>query len=202
VVFIFDVTSREALGPTHISQWYSERNVKLTNLTTRFKIPGSLLKSSHASLWCDACRHLCLWFTIRSILHIVLDAADTENKVSCFHSCDCSNESSFRDLRCLVVKRCDVLEERTSSFFRVTDLFQMDAKEMQRKPVSYVEGFWGSLVNLIRRRQQPGWGLGGLPGVLTRSSVTPGICPFLSSCVMYETALLNIYSITLFQNNA
>jgi len=141
VVFIFDVTSREALGPTHFSQWYSGRNVKLTNLTTRFKIVGPSPKFSRASLWCDARRQLCLRFTIRSILQIVYDVGDTENKVSFFHSCGCSNESSFRALRCIVVKRCDVLEERTASFFRVTDLFQTDAKEMQRKPVSYVEGF-------------------------------------------------------------
>jgi hypothetical protein len=32
-----------------------------------------------------------------------------------------------------VVKCYDVWEDRTASFFRMTDLFQMDAKDMQRK---------------------------------------------------------------------
>lgn len=158
---------------------------------TRFKIPLTSPKFSHASLWCDARRH-CLWFTIHSILHIVFDTADTKNTVSCLHSCGCSNESSFRALRCIVVRRCDVLEERTASFFRVTDLFQTDAKEMQRKSVSYVEGFWGSLLNHICRRQQPDWVSDGLPGVLTGSVVTPGIVHFFL-LLLYMKQLCWIY---------
>jgi len=77
-VYIFDVTSREALGPTHFSQRYSSWNVKLINLMNRFKVPGSSPKIYRASLWCDARRQLCPWFTIRSTLHIVSDAADRE----------------------------------------------------------------------------------------------------------------------------